>query len=140
VFISDTIPLSSPSEVVKVGFPADGVKNLVGYYLLGERGTLAPASEQKDSLLFYSSNPYVSGQALHYSRKIHRGLNRAEFVKMCSDGVFTLWKEPNPVDANEVWVYVNTIRNGVDTFAEADNLMKTAASMTRRLKNSYSVD
>lgn len=59
---------------------------------------------------------------------------------MCSDGVFTLWKEPNPVDADEVWVCVNTIRNGVDTFAEAENLMKTAASMTRRLKNSYSVD
>ncbi|MEM0383543.1 MAG: hypothetical protein QXV27_01715 [Candidatus Caldarchaeum sp.] len=47
VFISDTIPLSGPGEVVKVGFPADGVKNLVGYYLLGERGTLAPASVQE---------------------------------------------------------------------------------------------
>ncbi|MEM2095943.1 MAG: hypothetical protein QXX19_07010 [Candidatus Caldarchaeum sp.] len=47
VFISDTIPLTGPSEVVKVGFPADSVKNLVGYYLLDERGSLTPASQQE---------------------------------------------------------------------------------------------
>ncbi|MEM1949214.1 MAG: hypothetical protein QXY50_01945 [Candidatus Caldarchaeum sp.] len=47
VFILDTIPFTGPSEVVKVGFPADSVKNLVGYYLLDERGSLTPASQQE---------------------------------------------------------------------------------------------
>ncbi|MEM1942786.1 MAG: hypothetical protein QXO30_03825 [Candidatus Caldarchaeum sp.] len=106
-------------------------------FLSGEASDINLAlrlSKHGHNVFFHSSNPYVSGQALHYSRKIHRGLSRAEFVKLCSDGVFTLWKEQNPVDADEVWVCVNTIRNGADTFAEAENLMKTAASMTRRLK------
>ncbi|MEM1937767.1 MAG: hypothetical protein QXV14_06905 [Candidatus Caldarchaeum sp.] len=91
-------------------------------------------SKHGHMVVFYSSNPYVSGQALNYSRKIHRGLSRAEFVKMCSDGFFSLVKEPRPFDADEVWVCVNTIRKGADTFAEAENLTKTAASMTRRLE------
>ncbi|MCS6769834.1 MAG: hypothetical protein NZ570_05305 [Candidatus Caldarchaeum sp.] len=45
LFITDTIPVASASEVVRIGFPSETVKNLVGFYLLDDRGSITPGQQ-----------------------------------------------------------------------------------------------
>ncbi|MCS6784917.1 MAG: hypothetical protein NZ581_06970, partial [Candidatus Caldarchaeum sp.] len=41
VFVTDVVPVASGTEVVRLGFPRDMLRNLAGYYLLDEEGQIS---------------------------------------------------------------------------------------------------
>ncbi|MEM4186624.1 MAG: hypothetical protein QW801_05040 [Candidatus Caldarchaeum sp.] len=84
-------------------------------------------------ITFYSPNPYIASQALKHSIKTHYTVSKPEFIKLCAEGMFkTVHELPNT--AGEVWICVNTMKDGEDTYADAENLLTTAAQKIAKTK------
>ncbi|MDW8360199.1 MAG: hypothetical protein RMK31_06420 [Candidatus Caldarchaeum sp.] len=104
---------------MSIVFVADDSSDISLALALAKRG---------NQVYLHSPNPYVVGQAFQYSSRVHRDISRAEFVKLCSEGLFKNIPDQKKVSAEELWVCVNTIRNGHDTYAQAENQLKAAVS------------
>ncbi|MCS7110190.1 MAG: hypothetical protein NZ956_01815 [Candidatus Caldarchaeum sp.] len=72
---------------------------------------------------FYSPNPYVESKAANHDQLTHRCVNKIEFIKLCAEDRFKVISEPLD-EADETWLHVNTVKDGKDEYASAENIVK----------------
>ncbi|MCX8201008.1 MAG: hypothetical protein N3H84_02755 [Candidatus Caldarchaeum sp.] len=72
---------------------------------------------------FYSPNPYVETKAANHDQLTHRCVNKLEFIKLCAEDRFRVVSEPLN-EADETWLHVNTVKEGKDEYASAENIVK----------------
>ncbi|MEM4303238.1 MAG: hypothetical protein QW470_02070 [Candidatus Caldarchaeum sp.] len=84
-------------------------------------------------IVFYSPNPYILSQALQHSIRTHYTVSKPEFIKLCAEGRFKTTQQL-PKNVDEVWISVNTMKGGVDTYADSENLLRRAAQEINEAK------
>ncbi|MEM4585784.1 MAG: hypothetical protein QXK10_05005 [Candidatus Caldarchaeum sp.] len=102
---------------------------------MDETGIAAAAELAKNGFqtVFYTPDPYVEKKATEYSPSLHRGVSKQEFIKLCVENKFTVTREPEE-SYQEVWITVNTIKEGRDTLHSAENLVKTVGEKLRQVE------
>ncbi|MDW8083900.1 MAG: hypothetical protein RMI49_01685 [Candidatus Caldarchaeum sp.] len=87
-------------------------------------------SKKGFSISFYTPNPYSEARASTYDPQLHRCVGKTDFIKLCAEERFIVASEP--VDrADEVWIHVNTYKEGKNEYTSAANLVKLVAEKTR---------
>ncbi|MEM0349268.1 MAG: hypothetical protein QXE96_06570 [Candidatus Caldarchaeum sp.] len=93
---------------------------------MDETGIPAAAKLAKHGFqtIFYTPDPYVEKKAAEYDPSLHRGISKQEFIKLCAENKLLITRQPEN-SYQEVWITVNTIKEGRDTLHSAENLVKT---------------
>ncbi|BAJ49888.1 hypothetical protein CSUB_C0019 [Candidatus Caldarchaeum subterraneum] len=100
---------------------------------MDETGVAAAAKLAKQGFqtVFYTPDPYVEKKASEYNPSLHRGMSKQEFIKLCAENKLTVTRQPEK-SYQEVWITVNTIKEGRDTLHSAENLVKTVGEKLRQ--------
>lgn len=81
---------------------------------------------------FYSPNPHISSLLEKHEGKTHYPLTRQEHIRLLASGQLQRLDTPS-TDVEELYVYVNTLKNGVNRFADAENLVRELADKTGKI-------
>ncbi|MEM0440814.1 MAG: hypothetical protein QXF45_04755 [Candidatus Caldarchaeum sp.] len=74
-------------------------------------------------VLFYTPNPYTETRASNYHPHLHRFVSKTEFIKLHTSQLFRVVSKPEEF-VEEIWLHVNTFKDGKDEYRSAENLAK----------------
>lgn len=77
-------------------------------------------------VLFYTPNAYAESRAASYHPQIHRFVNKHEFIKLHTMHLFKIIPKPEK-SVEEIWLHVNTFKDGKDEYRSAETLAKLLA-------------
>ncbi|MEM4415798.1 MAG: hypothetical protein QXH32_07540 [Candidatus Caldarchaeum sp.] len=100
VFVTDTVPVNSATETIRLGYPLDSAKNLAGYYLLNERGRFV---ERVDDVLWLEVSPETGWSG----RSVSVVTVWRDMLVQIGEGKYLLVLPSNPIrdtDLSEIFV------------------------------------
>lgn len=83
---------------------------------------------------FYSPNPHISNLIEKHEGKTHYPVTRSEHIRLLASGHLQKLDTP-AMDVDELWVYVNTMKEGDNRFMDAENLIRELADKTGKISH-----
>ena len=83
---------------------------------------------------FYSPNPHISNLIEKHGGKTHYPVTRSEHIRLLASGQLQKLDTPE-MDVDELWLYVNTMKESVNRFMDAENLVRELADKTGKISH-----
>ena len=83
---------------------------------------------------FYSPNPLLSNLIEKHDGKTHYPVTKSEHIRLLASGQLQKLDTPE-IDFDELWLYVNTMKEGVNRFVDAENLVRELADKTGKISH-----